>query len=137
MADTGPLLLVSQASMARLDEWIGEESERSTPLDVGRFRANVVVDGDQPFDEDSWVGVRIGAVDFRITELCDRCVMTTLDPVTAEGGLEPIRTLARHRRWDGSTWFGTRLLPLLPGLPARPDGGGTLHVGDAVEVTTR
>ena len=47
------------------------------------------------------------------------------DPVTLEGGKEPIRTLARHRRWDRKTWFGTRLV--------RTGGGDRLHVGDAVE----
>jgi uncharacterized protein YcbX len=44
--------------------------------------------------------------------VCDRCVMTTIDPITLASGKEPIRTLARHRRWDGKTWFGTRLVPL-------------------------
>jgi hypothetical protein len=37
---------------------------------------------------------------------------------------EPIRTLARHPRWDRKTWFGTRLVPL---------GTGTICVGDAVK----
>ncbi|MDQ2757119.1 MAG: MOSC domain-containing protein [Actinomycetota bacterium] len=142
MADTGPVLLASEASMTRLNEWISLESDApdpgdldpddlsdsaaapvTGPLDILRFRANVVVDGEEPFAEDAWGTVRIGEVAFRKTELCDRCVMTTIDPVTLAGGKEPIRTLARHRRWDGATWFGTRLLPL---------DGGTLHVGDAV-----
>ncbi len=51
--------------------------------------------------------------------------MTTIDPVTIEGGKEPIRTLARHRRWDRKTWFGTRLV--------RTGGGDQLRVGDPVE----
>jgi hypothetical protein len=50
--------------------------------------------------------------------------MTTVDPVTLAGGKEPIRTLARYRRWDRKTWFGTRLVPL---------GTGTIRVGDPVE----
>ena len=142
MADTGPLLLASQASMARLNEWVAQEAGSpdptdlnpedlsdpaaphvAEPLDILRFRPNVVVDGEEPFAEDAWDTVRIGDVDLRRTELCDRCVMTTIDPVTLAGGKEPIRTLARHRRWDGNTWFGVRLLPL---------GGGTLRVGDEV-----
>ncbi len=49
--------------------------------------------------------------------------MTTIDPVTLASGKEPIRTLARHRRWDGRTWFGIRLVPL---------GIGTIRVGDLV-----
>jgi len=93
------------------------------PLPIKRFRSNVVIDGDTPFAEDAWPTVQIGAVHFRTTELCDRCVMTTIDPVTLAGGKEPIRTLARHRRWDGRTWFGIRLVPLTP---------GEISIGDAV-----
>ena len=143
LADAGPVLLASEQSMARLNDWIQDGAAEADvpdldpddlsdtsagpvvePLDILRFRANVVVDGDEPFAEDGWSGVRIGDVDFRTTELCDRCVMTTIDPVTLAGGKEPIRTLARHRRWDRRTWFGTRLV--------RTGGGDTVRVGDPV-----
>lgn len=109
LADAGPVLLVTRASMAQLNLWVGSE------LDIQRFRANVVIDGDEPFAEDDWAGVRIGDVDFRTTMICDRCVMTTIDPDTLESGKEPIRTLATHRRWEGATWFGIRLVALGPG----------------------
>ena len=56
--------------------------------------------------------------------VCDRCVMTTIDTITLARGKEPIRTLARHRRWDRKTRFGTRLVPL---------GTSTICVGDAVK----
>lgn len=61
---------------------------------------------------------------FRTTMACDRCVRTTIDPSTLAGGKEPIRTLARHRRWDREPCFGTRLVPF---------GTGTIAVGDAVQ----
>lgn len=141
LADAGPLLLASQASMAQLNAWIAAEADlpdapdldpadlstgpgASEALDIVRFRPNVVIDGDEPFAEDAWPSVRIGNLTFRTTMVCDRCVMTTIDPTTLAGGKEPIRTLARHRRWDRKTWFGTRLVPL---------GTGTISVGDAVE----
>ncbi len=111
LADAGPLLLVSAASLARLQEWVGEEPA----LSVWRFRPNVVVEGGEPFAEDTWASVRIGAVDFRIQHACDRCVMTTIDPATQQKGPEPIRTLARHRKWDGKVWFGVWLVPLTTG----------------------
>ncbi|HEU4998692.1 MAG TPA: MOSC N-terminal beta barrel domain-containing protein [Lapillicoccus sp.] len=145
LADAGPVLLVSETSMARLNEWISAENDQpdvpdispddisdaaagpvTGALDILRFRGNVVIDGEGPFAEDGWPGVRVGDVEFRTTECCDRCVMTTLDPVTLEGGKEPIRTMARHRRWDGKTWFGTRLV--------RTGGGDRVHVGDPVDV---
>lgn len=119
LADAGPLLLTSEASLARLQEWVGPLPR----LDMLRFRPNVVIDGDEPFAEDLWGTVRLGDVAFRTAELCDRCVMTTIDPVTLATGSEPIATLARHRAWGGKTWFGTRLVPL---------SAGVVRLGDAV-----
>src|SRR5690606_13826693 len=117
LADTAPLLVTTEASLRRLNEWIVAEAPlpdpaidttdisgtaaSAAPLDIVRFRPNVVIDGDEPFGEDHWRALRIGATAFRVTELCDRCVMTTIAPATLAGGKEPIRTLARHRRWDG------------------------------------
>jgi MOSC domain-containing protein len=148
LADAGPLLLVTEASMRRLNEWIAADAALpdvegiqpsdlsgdglvgngvSPELSIVRFRPNVVLDGDEPFAEDDWSRLRIGDVEFRTTAACDRCVMTTVDPVTLRGGKEPIRTLARHRRRDAKTWFGIRLAPL---------GTGKITVGDEALVTS-
>jgi len=148
LADAGPLLLTSLTSLANLEEWMAAESgdpdpEGLDPDDVSgaeeaagpdasglsmlRFRPNVVVDGEAPFAEDDWPRLRIGDVEFRTAETCDRCVMVTIDPETLATGKEPMRTLARHRRWDGKTWFGTRIVPLT---------SGELRVGDEVTPLT-
>lgn len=128
LADTAPLLLTTTSSLAQLDDWIAEDHEPQTMV-MGRFRPNVVIDGsDVPFAEDDWRTLRIGDVDYRFAEHCDRCVVTTIDPVTLAHGKEPIRTLARHRKWDGKTWFGVRMVPLTT---------GTIAVGDTVTVASR
>ena len=118
LADAGPVLLTSEASLAQLDAWT---DDATAPLDMRRFRPNVVVDGDVPFAEEGWSHVDLGGVRFRVASHCDRCVMTTIDPDTLTRGKEPIRTLAKHRRRDGKTWFGVRLVPTTP---------GTISVGD-------
>ncbi|MER5423361.1 MOSC domain-containing protein [Streptosporangium roseum] len=123
-----PLLLVSRSSLQRLDDWIAEgamerQEHPPAPLDVARFRPNAVIDGAEPFAEDAWTSVRIGEIDFRVSELCDRCAATIWDPATQDRGKEPLRTLAKHRRWDGKTWFGIRLVPR---------NLGELRVGDEV-----
>jgi len=118
LADAGPLLLASEASLARFNQWTDPET---APLDMLRFRPNIVIDGDEPFAEDAWPFVDLGDVRFRVSGVCDRCVMTTIDPVTLARGKEPIRTLAKYRRWDGKTWFGIRLVP---------KNLGELRVGD-------
>jgi uncharacterized protein YcbX len=121
LADGYPLLLTSTTSLAQVDEWVAQTAASlgeppPAPLSMRRFRPSVVVDGaDVPFAEDAWQRLRIGEVEFRAVKLCDRCVM----------GKEPIRTLARHRRWDGKTWFGVNLIP---------DGTGKIAKGDPVTV---
>ena len=132
LADAGPVLLASETSIDRLCELVVQESgedwlERDEALE--RFRPNIVIDGDHPFAEDGWHRVRIGHVTYRVGELCDRCVLTTIDPDTLATGKEPIRTLARHRRWDGATWFGVRLIPEMALHET-----SSLHTGDEVEL---
>jgi uncharacterized protein len=131
LADAGPLSLTTTASLRQLDAWLSQEAQvrgepEPTPLDMLRFRPSVVVDGDlEPFAEDRWEVVRLGQVTYRFAEHCDRCVMMTLDPATTHRGKEPLRTLARRRRWAGTTWFGIRVVPTAQ---------GTLTIGDDVEV---
>ena len=122
-ADAAPLLLTTQPSLRRLDDWIAE-SEGALAME--RFRPNLVVDGDlPPFAEDRWSRIRVGDVEFRFAELCDRCAVTTIDPDTGRSGKEPLRSLARHRRWDGHVWFGIRIVPVRT---------GTIALGDPVHV---
>lgn len=135
LSDAAPLHVTSEASLRRLNDWLLETAlergeQPADPLGHDRFRPNVVVDGGEPFAEDTWTSVRIGGVAYRHTMVCDRCVMTTIDRADLRSGKEPIRTLARHRKWDGATWFGVRLTPVLP-LAA----GATIRVGDEVVAT--
>ncbi len=127
-ADGYPVTLASAASVRRLRDWVTETAlergEEPADIDVTRFRPNLVVDGDlEPFEEDGWSHVTVGAVTFRVVKPVDRCVMTTIDPTTFRSGHEPIRTLARHRRWDGATWFAVQLVP---------EATGEVRVGDEV-----
>ncbi|HEX4830693.1 MAG TPA: MOSC N-terminal beta barrel domain-containing protein [Trebonia sp.] len=128
-ADGYPLLLTSEQSLARLNEWIAAGRHAAEgPLPMTRFRPNVVVAGAAPWAEDDWRRVRIGPVAFRVAKPCGRCVFTTVDPRTARRGKEPLATLARHRRWDGNVWFGVNL------IPDAPAPGGVIRAGNPVEV---
>lgn len=124
LADAAPLLLITEASLRELDAWT---TPGTGPLDPVRFRPNVIIDGDEPFAEEEWTGVLIDDVPFRLTKVCDRCVMTTIDPTTLARGKEPIRALATHRARQNKTWFGIRLTPL---------GQGQIAVGGHVEPWT-
>lgn len=129
LADAGPLLLVTEESVAAVMDWVDDDSPDwlDPQRAAQRFRPNVVVAGGEPFAEDRWRRLRLGATWFRRSELCDRCVMTTVDLTTLRPTKEPIRALAKHRRWDNATWFGVRYIPeLAPGDIAE------LSLGDAV-----
>jgi uncharacterized protein YcbX len=126
-ADAYPMLLTSQDSLADLNALIsGGPNAAEGPLVMARFRPSLVVTGAAPWAEDGWRRLRVGAAVFRAVKGCDRCVLTTVDPQTAARGKEPIATLARHRKWDGKTWFGMNLIPDSP--------GAVISVGDQVEV---
>jgi uncharacterized protein YcbX len=118
-SDGFPFLLISEASLADLN------ARLDAPLPMRRFRPNLVVSGCDAFDEDRWRRIRIGAVEFRVVKPCSRCVITTLDPETAERGTEPLNTLATYRRRDKRIYFGQNLIH---------DDTGELRLGDAVEV---
>ena len=127
-ADGYPLLLANAASLDELNDWIaGGDHPQEGPLPMTRFRPNVVVEGAPAWAEDGWLGrrIRIGEVVFRAAKPSDRCVMTTQDQETGAKGREPLRTLAKHREVNQLLLFGTNLIP---------DGTGTLHIGDRVEV---
>jgi len=118
-ADGYPLLLISEASLADLNRRL------DAPLEMRRFRPNLVISECEPYAEDGFSALQIGGVSFRAVKRCDRCVVTTVDPETGERGKEPLRTLARYRLWDQKVWFGMNLIH---------DGPGTLRVGDAVSL---
>ena len=79
------------------------EREAGRPLDVLRFRPNIVIEGntDEPFAEDQWVGktLRFGTDDERpavsITMRDLRCVMINLDPATAESDTSVMKAALR------------------------------------------
>ncbi len=120
-ADAFPFLLISQGSLDELNRRLTERGEPLMPMN--RFRPNLVVAGTEPFAEDGWRRIAIGAVEFRVCKPCARCAITTVDQDSASTGLEPLRTLATFRRRDGLVMFGQNLIHA---------GEGELHVGDEV-----
>jgi len=120
-ADAAPLLLTSDASLAELN------ARLPAPVTMRRFRPNLVVDGEQPFEEDSWRRIRVGEAELEVAWPSARCVLTTVDPDTGamDPAGEPLRTLRSFRRGPGGVLFGQNLIPRRL---------GTLRVGDHVEV---
>lgn len=96
-ADAVPFLVVSEASLADLNDRLAERGEEPVPME--RFRPNIVVTGCNAFAEDAWPLVRLGGCLLRSAGPSARCIMTTTDQLTGERtGPEPLRTLATYRR---------------------------------------
>jgi uncharacterized protein YcbX len=93
-----------------------------------RVRPNIVIAQTEPHEEDEWRHIRIGAVDVDVVKPCARCVITTIDPGTAQAGDEPLRTLASYRKQGSKVMFGQNAVHRQP---------GTISVGDAVTVVSR
>ncbi len=91
-SDGYPLLVLSQASIDDLAQRSGQN------LEVERFRPNVLIDGVEPYAEDSAQWLRVASTSIRLTKPCTRCVIPTLDPATGIGsGDEPLATLKGYR----------------------------------------
>lgn len=121
-ADGYPLLLISEASLADFNRRAGLD------LDMSRFRPNLVVRGQRPFEEDGWRRIRVGEVEFLVAKPCSRCIMTTIVAGTEQfhAHKEPLATLARYRRGaGGEVYFGQNLVAL---------NEGEIRAGDQVEV---
>lgn len=119
-ADGFPLLLISQAALDALNLRLDE------PVEMRRFRPNLVVSGCAPHAEDDWRRIRIGGLTFRVAKPCSRCPIPGLDPETGEKRGRVLETLMSYRRGeDNKLYFGQNLLH---------DGTGDLVVGMPVEV---
>lgn len=119
--DGFPLLLIGQGSLDELSQRIGR------PMEMLRFRPNLVVRGAEPFAEDGWKRIRIGSLEFRVLKPSVRCIFTTIDPATGERSedREPMATLRTFREKEGDVLFGQNLAV---------DGSGWLEEGMKVEV---
>jgi uncharacterized protein len=108
--DGNPLHIISEASVADLN------SRLEKPVELSRFRANIVVAGGQPYAEDAWTHIAIDGIPFDVYEACQRCVMLNVDPVTAVVTKEPLATLASYRRSGQHVVFGRNINHLREGV---------------------
>lgn len=121
-ADGYPLLLTSEKSLQQVQQ------ECAVEISMANFRPNLVIDGEYPFQEESWQKIQIGAVQFLNIKPCERCVLITRDPQThqLDRKMEPLRTLKKlNTNAAGKVIFGINLIPL---------NQGVIRVGDKLEV---
>lgn len=116
-SDGYPILVIGQASLDELNAKLEE------PVSMKRFRPNLVFTGGEAHVEDSWRYFTVGDAKLVGVKPCARCVLTTINPETAEKGKEPLRTLTQYRNVNNKILFGQNLLVVET---------GKISVGDEV-----
>jgi uncharacterized protein len=112
------LHIVNLATVRDLERAIGK------PVDALRFRANVYIDGFQPWAEFGWLDktLTIGGASLTVFKRTQRCEATNVDPGTGARDMAVPATLSR-------TYAHTDL-----GIYARVAAGGSIATGDKVNV---
>ena len=121
-ADSSPVHLIN---LKTLDYINNDLKDR---VSVRHFRANIVIEGGAPFEEDTWSLMSINGFHFRIQERTQRCIFTTIDPDThvRNEELQPLTRIAEIRSASGMRpTFGIDLVPM---------ASGTIKVGDSIEI---
>lgn len=127
-SDEGPILLISEESLADLNKRMKARTGNEVSMD--HFRPNIVVSGCvDAFEEDTWLLVQIGSIPFMAYKNAERCKMTGINQLTGEidkhGPLEVLREY-RAPRGPGHAEFGQLLIPL--------ETSGQITVGDKVTI---
>jgi len=120
-SDGFPILVISEASLADLN------SRLEDPVEMRRFRPNIVVTGCDAFAEDTWAKFTIEKLLMKGVKLCSRCILTTVDPDKGErSGDEPLATLSSYRKVGKKVNFGINVIQQELGI---------VKVGDEINVT--
>lgn len=102
-ADGFPLLVVAQASIQLLN------AACDTHIDAENFRPNIVITNTAAFAELKWQDLSTSTVAMTVVKPCQRCVIPTLNPKTAEREKGILTVLLEHCRRDKKIYFGQNL----------------------------
>ena len=130
-ADLAPVLVASTASLDDLNA--RRTVTGHAPIEMARFRPNVVVDGMTPWMEDDVAALAGDAGTLRLIKPCARCKVIELAPTTGDAtGDDVLASLAafragRNRRGSAGVFFGVNATFTGP-------AGGVLRRGDSLDI---
>jgi uncharacterized protein len=131
LTDGFPLLIACEASLEELNRRLKDNNKE--PVDINRFRANIIIKGTKPFEEDYWKYISIGDQIFAIVKPCPRCKQSCTDQVTGKVHAEPLEIMKTFRALNvdnkSDVYFAQNAIPL--------GRSGSVAVGDAVHILER
>jgi len=112
------LNLMGSATLDFLEKRVGPGSG-----DVRRFRPNLLVQTEKPFEENDWVGksLRIGTAEAFVKKRTDRCIVITRGIGEFSASRSTLRFLSDHHDREA-------------GISMNPTQPGVIRTGDVVEV---
>jgi uncharacterized protein len=134
-SDGFPLLVISEASLAELNERLQRQGQELVGIE--RFRPNIVLAGLQAHDEDRTQALHFSSAPepfvLSLVKPCPRCPIPDIDPDTASADTRVSRTLQTYRqdaRVNQAITFG------MNAIVQRPDEQAfdlRIAVGDSVQ----
>ncbi|XP_005372873.2 PREDICTED: molybdenum cofactor sulfurase [Chinchilla lanigera] len=64
---------------------------------ISRFRANIIMNGTRPFEEETWDEVSIGSLHFQVLGPCHRCQMICINQQTGQRNQDVFQKLSESR----------------------------------------
>lgn len=130
-ADGFPILITTTASLEALNANMQAHGEDHVPME--RFRPNIVIENDTPWEDDFWQIIEIGGVEFDLVKPCSRCIMTTQDQLSGSRSVPTPMPAMVRLRMSGDH----RVTGVLFGWNAVANGTGTLRLGDEVKILAK
>lgn len=118
--DACPFLICNRTSIAYL------ENKTGRTIDIMRFRPNLIVTGENAFDEKHWKDLSIGKNNFTSVKLCSRCIIINQDPETGIQDLNLLKLIKPYTRDFFKINFGLYL---------KTSAAGMMSVGEDVLVS--
>lgn len=130
LTDGYPILIACQASLDELNKRLQEN--KKPPIEMSRFRPNIVITGTSAFEEDRWKYITISDQLFAIVKACPRCKQSCTDQETGKVSSEPVETMRTFRALNNDNndvFFAQNAIPL--------GKTGKIKVGDTVRILER
>ena len=117
LADGYPYLVIGTSSLQYLNQKL------ASPIEMNRFRPNLVVETTEAHEEDTWNKIQIGSASFLNIKPCARCNVITINQKDATIQNEVLKVLNTYRKEGNSVLFGTNVMCTSEGI---------VSVGDSI-----